>query len=55
MCQQKRGNFKFILCPKKRYRSEYSLTETGKTLKPVLDALWEWGEGYKETLRVGEL
>lgn len=36
-------------------RVEYSLTETGETLKPVLDALWEWGEGYKETLRAGEL
>ncbi|MBE6465475.1 helix-turn-helix domain-containing protein [Denitrobacterium detoxificans] len=36
-------------------RVEYSLTETGKTLKPVLDALWAWGESYKESLRVGEL
>ena len=36
-------------------RVEYSLTETGRTLKPVLDALWAWGEGYKETLRAGEL
>ena len=32
-------------------RVEYSLTDTGKTLKPVLDAMWEWGEGYKELLR----
>lgn len=36
-------------------RVEYSLTETGKTLKPVLDALWAWGEGYKESLRAGKL
>ena len=28
-------------------RVEYSLTELGKSLKPVLDALWTWGEGYK--------
>lgn len=26
---------------------EYSLTELGYSLKPVLDALWDWGEGYK--------
>ena len=32
-------------------RVEYSLTELGLTLKPVLDALWAWGEGYKESLR----
>ena len=32
-------------------RVEYSLTEVGKSLKPVLDALWAWGESYKERLR----
>ena len=32
-------------------RVEYSLTDVAKTLKPVLDALWAWGEGYKESLR----
>lgn len=32
-------------------RVEYSLTELGKTLEPVLDALWAWGEGYKERLK----
>lgn len=26
---------------------EYTLTETGYSLKPILDALWNWGEGYK--------
>ena len=26
---------------------EYSLTEFGKTLKPVLDSLWNWGEEFK--------
>ena len=36
-------------------RVEYSLTETGRTLKPVLDALWAWGESYKESLRAGKL
>ena len=34
-------------------RVEYSLTDTGRTLKPVLDALWDWGEGYRESLRGG--
>ena len=34
-------------------RVEYSLTEVGKTLQPVLDAMWAWGEGYKERLREG--
>ena len=28
-------------------RVEYTLTELGNSLKPVLDALWDWGEGYK--------
>ena len=28
-------------------RVEYTLTELGYTLKPVLDALWNWGEEYK--------
>ena len=32
-------------------RVEYSLTELGLTLEPVLDALWTWGEGYKDRLR----
>ncbi|MDD6816901.1 MAG: winged helix-turn-helix transcriptional regulator, partial [Firmicutes bacterium] len=28
-------------------RVEYTLTETGCSLKPVLDAMWAWGEDYK--------
>ena len=28
-------------------RVEYSLTELGKSLKPILDAMWAWGEGYQ--------
>lgn len=29
-------------------RVEYSLTELGQSLKPILDSMWTWGEGYKE-------
>lgn len=32
-------------------RVEYSLTPLGKTLQPVLDALWKWGEDYKKSLK----
>ena len=28
-------------------RVEYTLTELGESLKPVLDAMWNWGEGYQ--------
>lgn len=31
-------------------RVEYSLTETGKSLKIIHDAMREWGEYYKSTL-----
>ena len=26
---------------------EYSLTDVGYSLKPILDAMWTWGEGYQ--------
>ncbi len=29
-------------------RVEYSLTELGQSLKPILDSMWAWGETYKE-------
>ena len=28
-------------------RVEYSLTELGKSLEPILDSMWVWGEDYK--------
>ena len=28
-------------------RVEYSLTALGQSLKPILDAMWAWGEGYQ--------
>lgn len=30
---------------------EYSLTDLGKSLKPILDAMWNWGEEYKKMER----
>lgn len=29
-------------------RVEYTLTETGYSLKSVLDAMWVWGDGYQK-------
>lgn len=29
-------------------RVEYSLTELGYSLRPVLDAMWAWGEEYQQ-------
>ncbi|MCI2112699.1 MAG: helix-turn-helix transcriptional regulator [Ruminococcus sp.] len=31
-------------------RVEYSLTELGQSLKPVLEAMGNWGEGYKASI-----
>ena len=28
-------------------RVEYTLTSLGYSLKPILDAMWDWGEAYK--------
>lgn len=32
-------------------RVEYTLTELGYSLKPVMDALWQWGENYQAQCR----
>ena len=29
-------------------RVEYTLTEIGYSLKPIMDAMWAWGENYKK-------
>ena len=31
-------------------RMVYSLSELGKTLRPILDAMFNWGVDYKKTL-----
>ena len=31
-------------------RVEYTLTELGQSLRQVLDALWNWGNNYKEKM-----
>ena len=32
-------------------RVEYTLTDLGCSLKPIMDALWTWGEQYQEQVR----
>ena len=32
-------------------RVEYSLTELGQSLKPILDAMSNWGEDYKASVK----
>lgn len=32
-------------------RVEYTLTELGYSLRPVLDAMWNWGEAYQVSVR----
>lgn len=29
-------------------RVEYTLPDLGHSLKPILDAMWTWGENYKQ-------
>ena len=33
-------------------RVEYSLTETGLSLKPILDSMVVWGNNYREKINI---
>ena len=33
-------------------RSEYTITELGRSLLPIIDAMIEWGESHRELLRL---
>ena len=35
-------------------RVEYALTELGQSLRPILDAMWNWGEVYQADVRARE-
>ena len=36
-------------------RVEYSLTELGKSLKPILDSMWAWGDEYKKQHELADM
>lgn len=31
-------------------RVEYRLSELGRTLEPIIDAMWDWGQSYKRRM-----
>lgn len=37
------------------FKVEYSLTDTGKTLVPILNELGKWGKSYNEKFQYGEI
>ena len=43
---EKDGLINRVVYPVVPPKTEYSLTEYGKTLAPILDALCDWGENY---------
>ena len=47
---EERGLLTRTVYPEVPLRVEYTLTELGQSLRPVLDALWNWGNNYKEKM-----
>ena len=45
------GLVKRKVYPEAPPRVEYSLTETGYSLKPILDSMVAWGENYRKTAK----
>lgn len=47
---EKDGLITRTIYPEVPPRVEYALSDLGKTLKPILDSMVEWGANYKKTI-----